>query len=246
MEENTDFIAGALVIVWFVGAMAGSALVLRKVNRPTWRALIPGLNACEICWATGISAWWLLLIFVPLANFGVCLYIGLRLAERFGASDLIGLLIGGSGFGLLPLLGLSRFEPQPESVATSIESHSTTDDAGVSPAAGARYATTASARDPNRAARVGMLVLTCVYGLCLLCVPGAIVVGAMAFDGVNQVTRAMEVIVLIAAMFPLSLLAALFGGWICYLRNQYRLAYGLSALPVVNFLLFVLALLVAL
>lgn len=226
MRNPENIISGILVVAWALAVIVGTAGVLRKAGRPMWRALIPGLNAYELCKTAGVSGWWVLTIFVPGANIAACFYVAIRLAERFGASDHTGIALGVTGFGLLPLLafGSSELINVPGKRLDQPTLRTT---------AGSKTVLTAGG-DQRRSAKVRMIVLSMVYGLCLICVPGLVIIGAMAFDGVSQITPPMEVLLALAALAPISLVVALIGGWVLYHRQQYRWAIGLSALPILN------------
>lgn len=228
MQNPEDVVAGLLLIAWFIAVHVGMAVVFRKVGRPMWFALVPGLNMYEICKAARVSGLWALAIFVPLANFGACFYVAIKLAERFGASDWFGIALGCTGFGTLPLLALHRYSASEQADETETDLARPTTGSSHPPR---RQPT---AENHRRTAMVGMIVLTMVYCLCLLCVPGLMIVGVMAFGGVSQVTPAMEVVIGLAALVPVSLLVALSGGWIFYHKKKYGWALGLSGLPALN------------
>lgn len=227
MQNPEELIASLLLLGWFISIHIGMAIVLRKVGRPAWFALVPGLNAYETCKAAGVSGLWVLAVFVPLMNFAACFYVSIKLAERFGASDWFGIALGLTGLGLLPVLAHARYEAREPTDAVDSEGVGAT-------ALSSVPSPPRLPRDHRRGAFVGMLVLSMVYGLCLLCAPGLMIVGVMAFGGASQVTPAMEIVIGLTALVPISLLVAWAGGWVLYHKKQYGWALGLSGLPVLN------------
>lgn len=240
MQNPEDVIAGLLLIAWFFAVHAGMAVVLKKVGRPMWFAVVPGLNMYEMCRAARVSGLWALAVFVPLANFGACFYVAIKLAERFGASDWFGIALGSTGFGALPLLAFIG-HPATDHATVDHDLEFLPDESVDTLSKRIQHGSYPPAMNPpqhsnapRRAALVGMIVLSMTYGLCLLCVPGLMIVGVMAFDGVSQITPAMEMVIGLVALVPVSILAAWVGGWVLYYKEQYRWALGLSGLPLVN------------
>ena len=227
MDNPDDLIAGMLMLGWLIGTHFGMAAIFRKVDIPLWHAFVPILNGCQLCRVAGITAWWLLMIFVPLANLGFMLYLGIRLSQRFGYADWFGAALGFSGLGLLPVIGFSQRELIAEEQIEQTQLLTKADVIEL------------DEQLARRSTFVALLVLTMLQLICLLCVPGAMIIGAMAFDSVNSITPAMELSIAIAACIPLSILGALIGQWISYSTRKYKLALSMSAVPVLNVIVFI-------
>ncbi len=222
MQNPEDLIAGLMMLGWFVGVHIGMAGVFRKAGIPAWQAFIPFLNGYQICVAARISPLWMVAIFVPLVNLGFLLYLGIQLSRRFGYSEWFGVLLGFSGLGLLPIVAFSGRESLSKS-ETEQRLLLTTPDAIEADHVLVRRSTFGV-----------LLVVSMLQLVCLLCVPGLMIVGAMAFDGANSITPAMELSIGLAALIPLSLLSALAAQWAFYAAKRYKLAISMTAMPVLN------------
>ncbi len=79
-------------------ALAGMWKVFVKAGQPGWACIIPIYNVIVLCKIAGKPLWWVILLFVPIANLVVTILLGLGVAEKFGK---------GTGFGL----GLAFLSP---------------------------------------------------------------------------------------------------------------------------------------
>ncbi|MBN1766709.1 MAG: hypothetical protein JW860_15750 [Sedimentisphaerales bacterium] len=81
--------------------------VFAKAGVPGWAALIPIYNMYILLTIIGRPAWWLLLLFIPLVGFVICVVIYIDLAKKFdkGTGFAIGLLF--LPFIFLPILAFS-------------------------------------------------------------------------------------------------------------------------------------------
>ncbi|MEM6474278.1 MAG: DUF5684 domain-containing protein [Planctomycetota bacterium] len=227
MSNPEDLIAGLLMIGWLLGIHVGMAGLFHKVGIPAWHAFIPILNGYQLCRTAGVHGGLMLAVFIPLANLAFVLYVGLRLSQRFGYPDWFGVALGFSGLGLLPVVAFCSREVTMD---TRIGQNQRS------------LPTEAAAPDDVRSRRsafVILLVLSMVQLVCLLCVPGLMIVGAMALGGVGTITPAMEFSILIAALLPVTVLGALVGQWIGYSTRRYKLAMSMSAVPLLNLLVFI-------
>lgn len=84
----------------------------------------------------------------------------------------------------------------------------------------------------RRAARVVLILASTLFGLALI--PAAMIapLSAMAFDSGISLVGVLFVGLVIG--FPLAILGAIPGAWVCYRRGAYRAAIGLGLLPLVN------------
>lgn len=90
-------IVGLIYLAVVVLLIASLWKVFEKAGEPGWKALIPIYNAFIMLQIAGKPAWWIVLFFIPLANFIAAILVCISLAEKFGKS---------SGFGVgLALLG---------------------------------------------------------------------------------------------------------------------------------------------
>lgn len=79
--------------------------VFEKAGQPGWASLVPVYNIVIMLKITGKPAWWLALLFVPLANFVVMILIVVALAKSFGKGTGFGLGMLFFGFIFYPILG---------------------------------------------------------------------------------------------------------------------------------------------
>ncbi len=90
----------AIIFCLLVGVVviAGMWKVFVKAGQPGWACLIPIYNVIVLCKIGGKPLWWVILLFVPIANLVITILLSLAVAERFGK---------GTGFGL----GLAFLSP---------------------------------------------------------------------------------------------------------------------------------------
>ena len=223
MQANEDTQAIVLMLVWYAIVCCGMARIFRKAGRSQWRAFVPVVNAVDTCRIAGVSGWWLAAVFVPLLNLVAALYVGLKLTSRFGRSDMFGVALVLSGFTLLPVLGFGRSAYRAGPDAALPLSAAELQHAGPKEVSG------------QRESRIRMIVLSVVYGVALLCIPGLLIVGTMAFAGITSAQKpAAELSIAILALTPISLLIALIGGWFLHRQHHYRTAVSLVVLPLLN------------
>jgi hypothetical protein len=87
--------------------------VFEKAGRPGWAAIIPIYNAVVLLQIVGKPTWWVLLLFVPVANIIVSVIVCLQLAKKFGY-DIgfgIGLILLSVVF--LPMLAFGSAQYRP-------------------------------------------------------------------------------------------------------------------------------------
>ena len=234
MALSDETLGGIFLGVWYLIVCVGIGICLHKANRQAWKGFVPIINAIELCRLAGLSGWLVLSCFVPIANLFVPIYVALKVAQRFGASDLVGIALGLSGFTLLPILGHNRWQYQSDE-RFSRSTASTNKFSDVNTVSAGQPPIRIESNDERRASRIRMIVLTLFYSFSLLCIPGMMIIGAMAFGGATpaQVEQAGPVVGLFC-LTPLSLLIALVGGWILHAREEYRAATSLVALPLLN------------
>jgi len=70
-----------LVLVVFI---ATGWKIYAKAGQPGWAVLIPIYNMVVYLKIVGRPIWWILLLFVPLVNFVVCIVLSNDLSKKFG------------------------------------------------------------------------------------------------------------------------------------------------------------------
>ena len=92
--------------------LAGFWKVFSKAGKPGWAAIIPIYNLVILLEIAGKPLWWIVLFFIPLANFVAAILVSIEVAKAFGK---------GAGFGLglvflspifYPILGFGSAEYQ--------------------------------------------------------------------------------------------------------------------------------------
>ena len=75
--------------------IAAAWRVFTKAGQPGWASIIPFYNVIVLLRTTGRPGWWLLLMFIPVANLVVSIIVSIDLAKSFGK---------GVGFGIVTFL----------------------------------------------------------------------------------------------------------------------------------------------
>lgn len=96
----------AIVVVLIIGFWKTFA----KAGQPGWAAIIPIYNIYIMTKIAGRPGWWVLLFFVPIANFVVAIVLAIDIAKSFGQSAVFGVLLLFllSGIGYL-ILGFGNY-----------------------------------------------------------------------------------------------------------------------------------------
>lgn len=76
-------------------------LVFVKAGEPGWAIFIPLYNVVVLMRIAEKPMWWVLLLFVPIVQFLICVVVALTIAGRFGKGGLFGV-----GLILLPFIFL--------------------------------------------------------------------------------------------------------------------------------------------
>ena len=106
VSDNTQSIeavstATALVVTLFMALVVTVLVVVliaaywkifTKAGEAGWKSIIPILNNYVIIKIVGRPGWWLLLLFVPIANIIVSIILALDLAKAFGKDALFAIL----------------------------------------------------------------------------------------------------------------------------------------------------------
>ncbi len=67
--------------------------IFTKAGQPGWAAIIPIYNIYVLLQIVGRPGWWLILYFIPVANFVVALLVSIDLAKSFGKSAAWGVIL---------------------------------------------------------------------------------------------------------------------------------------------------------
>lgn len=99
----TGLIASSLVIT--VIAIIAMWKIFQKAGQPGWAAIIPVYNIYILLKIVGKPTWWLLLLFIPLVNIVIGIWITNMLSKSFGKDEAFtaGLIL--LGFIFYPILG---------------------------------------------------------------------------------------------------------------------------------------------
>ncbi len=93
------------LMVFVVLSVIAMWKVFEKAGKPGWAALVPIYNTIILLEVVGRPVWWVVLMFVPIANIVVWLLIALDLAKAFGKSATFG-VIGLFFFNIIGMLML--------------------------------------------------------------------------------------------------------------------------------------------
>ncbi|MEI7891688.1 MAG: DUF5684 domain-containing protein [Myxococcales bacterium] len=108
-------VGGLLVqVVLTVLMIAALWKVFTKAGEPGWAAIVPIYNFFVMLKIAGKPAWWIVLMFIPIANFIVLILVAMSIAKNFNKSGGFGI-----GLALLPIVfypllafGDAQFSPQ--------------------------------------------------------------------------------------------------------------------------------------
>lgn len=99
--------AGFMIAYFFVIMIIAVLLIIaqwkifKKAGKPGWAAIIPIYNVIVLLEIIGKPIWWLVLLFVPVANMVIGILMALELGRKFGKSDLFSVV----GLVLFPVVG---------------------------------------------------------------------------------------------------------------------------------------------
>jgi len=99
--ETSGELSPLVLIIWMVVmvvAIAGMWKVFSKAGKPGWACIVPIYNIVVLIQIANKPLWWILLLFIPIANIVVLFLISMEIAKVFGK---------GTGFGI----GLALLSP---------------------------------------------------------------------------------------------------------------------------------------
>ena len=241
-----DIVTGAVLIGGCIVFIAGLFGVFQKVGMPPWLAFIPLANLVGLCQAARVNPAWLLAIFVPGLNLAFAVYLGVRLADRFGLPSLFGAIMGATGFVLLPVIGFGGSRCSDELALTESIFEATLagkDREGSELKCDLRHARSpAAASRPkqmsglSQVTKAWLIAASVLYCGALLLSPGLLVIGAMAFDSGAPSGDEVGLWIVIGSVLlvPVTMVCAVSGSWFLYWFRYHRSALCVAALPVVN------------
>ncbi len=111
-----------LFVAIFILVIIAKWRVFEKAGQPGWASIIPYFNFIIMLKIVGKNIWWVLWLFVPIANVVVYIWVTNLLAKRFGQNEgfTLGLLL--LPFIFYPILGFgnARFQGNIEQDKTII------------------------------------------------------------------------------------------------------------------------------
>lgn len=124
--ETNEALANGIGIAFMTGMVIFSLIIsiiiiaaqwkiYKKAGQPGWACIIPIFNFYILLKIVGKPSWWLILLFVPIANFVIAIWTTNLLAKRFGKDELytVGLLLLPIVF--YPILGFGSATYTPPS-----------------------------------------------------------------------------------------------------------------------------------
>ncbi len=101
-----DYVMIILYFAIIIALIASIWKVFVKAGKPGWAAIVPIYNIIVMLEIVGKPLWWIVLMFIPIANFVVAIIIAMEMAERFGKSKGWGVIfLVFLGFIGYPILG---------------------------------------------------------------------------------------------------------------------------------------------
>ena len=97
------FILTCLAFVVFM--VAALWKIYAKAGKPGWAAIVPIYNIIVLLEIAGRPGWWIVLMFVPIANFIVSIIVAIDVAKAFGKGTGFGLGLAFLGPIFYPILG---------------------------------------------------------------------------------------------------------------------------------------------
>lgn len=115
-EEDIKALAGGLLMVFVVVGLVFYVYysfcmyrIAKKLNvAEAWMSWVPILNLWPFLSSAGKPCWWVILLFVPLVNFFVIIYLWMCICENLGRNKWLGLLVLLDG-GTILLPGILAF-----------------------------------------------------------------------------------------------------------------------------------------
>jgi len=108
-----DLILPLVQLAFSIAIIAGFWKVFTKAGQPGWAAIVPFYNVYVMLQIANKPAWWLILMFIPVANLIVAVLVSIAIAEKFGKSTGYGIGLALLGFIFYPMLGFGDAQYNP-------------------------------------------------------------------------------------------------------------------------------------
>jgi len=95
-----------------IAVIGGWWKIFDKAGEPGWAAIVPIYNVIVMLKIIGRPMWWVVLLFIPIANFIVAILIMMDVAKAFGKSAGFGLGMVFLSFIFVPMLGFGDAQYQ--------------------------------------------------------------------------------------------------------------------------------------
>ena len=95
-----------------VAVIAGGWKMFEKAGEPGWAFIVPIYNIVVLMKIAGRPVWWIVLLFIPIANIIVAFLMWIDVAKSFGKSAGFGIGLTVLGFIFIPMLGFGDAQYQ--------------------------------------------------------------------------------------------------------------------------------------
>lgn len=112
-DSGLGFLGLAIYLAIIIVYLAGMWKTFEKAGQPGWACIIPFYNVYILLKIAGKPGWWLLLLFVPLANIVILFMVGIEIASRFGKGSGFGIGLTFLPFIFYPILGFGDAQYLP-------------------------------------------------------------------------------------------------------------------------------------
>ena len=105
-----------LVWIIYVGiivlVVAGMWKAFEKAGKPGWASIVPFYNIIVMLEIAKKPLWWIVLMFIPIANIVIAIMINIEIAQKFGKGTGFGLGLAFFGIIFWPILGFGDAQYQ--------------------------------------------------------------------------------------------------------------------------------------
>ena len=113
-DGPTAVLLGIEFLVLLV-VIAGFWKTFQKAGKPGWASIVPIYNLIVLLDIAGQPLWWIILLFIPLVNIAVSIFVNIAVAKNFGMSTGFGVGLALLGFIFYPILGFGDARYRPDS-----------------------------------------------------------------------------------------------------------------------------------
>lgn len=116
-----DVVVILILLAILIAVIVGWWAMFEKAGFAGWLSLIPIVNTIFLIRVSGNPYWMVLLLFIPVVNFFLVIFVFYSLTERFGQGFLYFLGILFLPFIFMPLLGLGPAQYRPVGAQTGAQ-----------------------------------------------------------------------------------------------------------------------------